>query len=66
MWDLDILEFAGGLHDPFTAPVMCDAKQVCFSMVNGIVLIENGQFTNIDIRALVARQNTIAANLMAR
>ncbi len=66
MWDLDTLEFAGGLHDPYTAPVMCDAKQVSFSMVNGNVLIENGQFTNIDVRALVARQNTIAANLMAR
>jgi len=66
MWDLDTLEFAGGLHDPFTAPVMCDAKQVSLNMVNGRVLIENGQFTNIDVRALVARQNTIATNLMAR
>jgi hypothetical protein len=45
---------------------MCDAKQVSFNMVNGRVLIENGQFTNIDARALVARQNTIATNLMAR
>lgn len=66
MWDLDTLEFAGGLHDPFTAPVMCDAKQVSFSMVNGKVLIENGQFTNIDVPALVARQNTVATKLMAR
>ncbi|MCX6087142.1 MAG: 8-oxoguanine deaminase [Caldiserica bacterium] len=66
MWDLDTLEFAGGLHDPFTAPVMCDAKQVSLNMVNGKVLIENGQFTNIDVRALVARQNTIAEHLMAR
>jgi len=66
MWDLDTLEFAGGLHDPFTAPVMCDAKQVSLNMVNGRVLIENGQFTNIDVRALVARQNAIAAHLMAR
>ncbi|MGB9666783.1 MAG: 8-oxoguanine deaminase [Candidatus Cryosericum sp.] len=66
MWDLDTLEFAGGLHDPFTAPVMCDAKQVSFSMVNGKVLIENGEFTNIDIPDLVRKQNTIAARLMAR
>lgn len=66
MWDLDTLEFAGGLHDPFTAPVLCDAKQVSLNMVNGRVLIENGQFTNIDVRALVARQNAIAAHLMAR
>jgi cytosine/adenosine deaminase-related metal-dependent hydrolase len=66
MWDLDTLEFAGGLHDPFTAPVMCDAKQVSLNMVNGKILIENGQFTNIDVRALAARQNTIAEHLMAR
>lgn len=66
MWDLDTLEFAGGLHDPFTAPVMCDAKQVSLNMVNGKVLIEDSQFTNIDVRALVARQNMIAAHLMAR
>jgi cytosine/adenosine deaminase-related metal-dependent hydrolase len=66
MWNLDTLEFAGGLHDPFTAPVMCDAKQVSFSMVNGKILIENDQFTSIDVRALAARQNAIAAHLMAR
>ena len=66
MWDLDTLEFAGGLHDPFTAPVMCDAKQVRFNMVNGKVIIENGLFTNIDVQALVARQNTIAGHIMAR
>jgi hypothetical protein len=45
---------------------MCDAKQVSFNMVNGKVLIENGQFTNIDIQALVRKQNAIAARLMAR
>ena len=66
MWDLDTLEFAGGLHDPFAAPVMCDAKQVSFNMVNGKVLIENGLFTNIDVQALVRKQNAIAARLMAR
>lgn len=66
MWDLDTLEFAGGLHDPFTAPVMCDAKQVSFSMVNGKILIENGEFTDIDIPDLVRKQNKIAARLMAR
>ncbi|MCE5192866.1 MAG: 8-oxoguanine deaminase [Candidatus Cryosericum sp.] len=66
MWDLDTLEFAGGLHDPLTAPIMCDAKQVSFNMVNGKVLIENGDFTTIDIQTLVDKQNTIAARLMAR
>jgi len=66
MWDLDTLEFAGGLHDPFTAPVMCDAKQVDFNMVNGKVLIEHGQFTNIDLGALIRKQNAIAAHLMER
>jgi 8-oxoguanine deaminase len=65
MWNLDTLEFAGGLHDPYTVPVLCDAKQVDMSMVNGRVLIEDGQFVSIDIPALVSRQNTTAARLMA-
>lgn len=64
MWNLDTLEFAGGLHDPFTAPVLCDAKQVDFSMINGKILIEHGQFTSIDIPALIRKQNAIAARLM--
>ena len=66
MWNLDTIEFAGGLHDPFTAPVMCDAKQVDFSMVNGQVVIEHGNFTNVDIPELIARQNSIASALMMR
>jgi len=65
-WNLDTLEFAGGLHDPYTVPVLCDAKQVDMSMVNGRVLIEDGQFVSIDVPALVSRQNAIAAGLMAR
>jgi hypothetical protein len=36
------------------------------SMVNGRVLIEDGQFVSMDIPELVFRQNTIAARLMAR
>ena len=66
MWNLDTLEFAGGLHDPYTAPVLCDAKQVDMSMVNGKVLIEGGQFIGVDVESLVSKQNAIAADLMAR
>jgi 8-oxoguanine deaminase len=66
MWSLDTLEFAGGLHDPFTVPVLCDAKQVDMSMVNGRVLIDDGQFVSMDIPELVSRQNATAARLMAR
>jgi cytosine/adenosine deaminase-related metal-dependent hydrolase len=66
MWNLDTLEFAGGLHDPYTAPVLCDAKQVDMSMVNGRVLIDNGQFVTVDIEPLISKQNAIAVDLMAR
>ncbi len=65
MWNLDTLEFAGGLHDPFTAPVLCDAKQVDMSMVNGKVLIEDGRFVSMNIPELVSKQNATGARLMA-
>jgi cytosine/adenosine deaminase-related metal-dependent hydrolase len=66
MWDLDTLEFAGSLHDPFTAPVLCDAKQVSMNMINGRIIIENGQFVSVDVPELISRQNATAARLMAR
>ncbi|MGC8757132.1 MAG: 8-oxoguanine deaminase [Caldisericaceae bacterium] len=61
---LDRLEFAGGLSDPVAALVFCDAKQVDFSMINGNTVIENGEFTNIDIAKYTDKQNQIAKKLL--
>lgn len=59
------IEFAGGLHDPVGSLVFCDAKNVDFSMINGKTLIENGNFTEIDVERIVKKQNEIAKDLIS-
>ncbi len=61
---LDRLEFAGGLSDPVASLVLCDAKAVDFSMINGDVLIEDGHFTKLDEKAIVQEQNRISKKLL--
>ena len=68
MFDLDILEFAGGLLDPTTAIVFCDAPKVNFSMVNGKVLIQDGKLVDdrLPLCDLVKRHNEISAKLLGK
>lgn len=61
----DRLEFAGGLSDPVACLVFCDAKQVDFSMINGVVVIEDGHFVNIDEEKYIAKQNEISKKLLS-
>lgn len=64
MFDLDKIGFAGGLDDPVAATVMCDAKQVSFSMINGNVIVENGKLIVNDIFQLIEAQNRISKKLI--
>jgi cytosine/adenosine deaminase-related metal-dependent hydrolase len=63
---LDRLSFAGGLHDPVAALVLCDAGDVDLSIVNGRVRVQDGQLVGVDVPALVERQNRRAADLVRR
>jgi len=64
MFDLNKIGFAGGLDDPVSAIVMCDAKQVDFSMINGNVIVENEKLTVNDVAQLVETQNRISKKLI--
>jgi 8-oxoguanine deaminase len=64
--DLDRLPFAGGLHDPIAALVLCDAGYVDLNIVNGRIRVQEGQLVDVDLPGLVQRQNELAANLVRR
>ena len=64
--NLQRLPFAGGLHDPLAALVLCASGQVDLSMVNGKVLVEDGKLVGMDLAALIDRQNRTAAALVQR
>lgn len=62
---LNRLEFAGALKDPINSIVFCDSKNVDFSMINGKIIIENGNFTNIDPEYFIDKQgNQISKRLI--
>jgi cytosine/adenosine deaminase-related metal-dependent hydrolase len=64
--DLRRLSFAGGLHDPVAALVLCESGQVDLSIINGRIRVANGQVVGLDLPHLIRRQNDRAAALVRR
>jgi 8-oxoguanine deaminase len=60
------LAMSGGLHDPLAGLVLCETGRVALSIVNGRVLVSDGQLVGVDLRALIDRQNKLAEALLAR
>jgi len=61
---LQRLEFAGALHDPMAALVFCAPQKVDLSIINGRVVVEDGQLRTLDLMPVIERHNRIAAKLM--
>lgn len=63
-FDLRGLETAGALHDPVAALVFCAPQRVAWSIINGRVIVREGRLSTVDSRALAARHNKLAADLV--
>lgn len=61
--NLNRLDFAGGLHDPVAAAVLCHPVKVDTSVVGGKVVIENQRLTTLEIETLIEKHNLAAARL---
>mgnify|MGYP000187056441 CR=1 FL=1 len=61
---LERLDFAGALHDPLAALVFCTPQRVDLSVINGRVVVEDGQLLTVDLGPLVERHNRIARELV--
>jgi cytosine/adenosine deaminase-related metal-dependent hydrolase len=62
---LNRLDYAGALHDPLAAIVFCSPQQVDLSIINGQVVVDQGQLTTVDMGPVVERHNRIAHKLVA-
>lgn len=61
--DLHRVEFAGALHDPVAALVMCAPVTVDHSWVAGKPLVVDGRVEGVDLEQLVSRHNQLAGDL---
>ena len=64
LFDLRTLGFAGGaVHDPVAALLLCAPAQAAYTIVNGQVVVRQGQLATVDLGPLLERHNRLARQL---
>jgi 8-oxoguanine deaminase len=64
LFDLRTLSFAGGaVHDPVGSLLMCASAQAAYTIVNGKVVVREGQLATVDITVLIEKHNKLALAL---
>lgn len=60
----DTLAMAGGaIHDPVGALMLCASQNADYTVVNGRVVVREGQLTTVDLGPLIERHNQLAMQL---
>jgi cytosine/adenosine deaminase-related metal-dependent hydrolase len=62
---LDEVGLAGADHDPLAALLFCSVPRVRHSVINGRVVVRDGELTTLEAPRLVERQRRLARQLLA-
>ncbi|RYY95388.1 MAG: 8-oxoguanine deaminase [Comamonadaceae bacterium] len=64
LFDVRTLGFAGGaVHDPVASLLLCASAQAAWTVVNGRVVVREGQLATVDLGPLIERHNRLAVDL---
>jgi cytosine/adenosine deaminase-related metal-dependent hydrolase len=63
---VDDLGHAGALSDPAAAILTCVPTQVWLSVINGRIVVENGQFLPFELTPVIEAHNRISRDMMIR
>jgi hypothetical protein len=59
------LGFAGSaVHDPVASLLLCASTQAAYTVVNGKVVVREGQLATVDLGPLVEHHNRLAIELV--
>ncbi len=61
--DLNTVDFAGALHDPVAAMVFCAPQKARHTVINGRVVVRDGQCVTVDLPVVVEEHNRHALRL---
>jgi 8-oxoguanine deaminase len=65
--NMNSLSLAGGaVHDPLAALLLCHVAGVDLSVINGRVIVQAGKLLTVDLDALIARHNQLAAEFVPK
>jgi cytosine/adenosine deaminase-related metal-dependent hydrolase len=62
--NLNRVEYAGAMHDPLAATLFCAPRGVDFSMIDGCIIIQDGQLLTIDLPHVIEKHNGISKKLI--
>ncbi|MEM9630047.1 MAG: 8-oxoguanine deaminase [Pseudomonadota bacterium] len=63
--DLNTLQFAGGLHDPVAAVVFCAPQAARTTVINGRMIVEDGQIVTMEMGPIIEEHNRHSLALAA-
>lgn len=61
--DLNTIGYAGALHDPVAAVLFCAPQPARTTVINGRVVVKDGEIVTMDMAPVVATHNRLAAKL---
>ncbi len=61
--DLNTVDYAGALNDPVAATVFCAPQKARYTVINGRVVVENGQVTTVDMDPVIEAHNRFSREL---
>jgi len=64
--DLNVLDFAGALHDPVSALLFCASVKSAYTVVGGKFVVKDGQLTTLDLQKLITKHNTASKRLLEK
>lgn len=62
--DLNTVDFAGALHDPVAATVFCAPQKARHTIINGRVIVQDGQCVTVDLAKIVEEHNRHSRELV--
>lgn len=63
-FDLNRPAYAGAQHDPAAAIIFCAPQPVDLSVINGRIIVEDGELRPLDLNPIITRHNQISRKLI--
>ncbi|MDX1689091.1 MAG: 8-oxoguanine deaminase [Candidatus Promineifilaceae bacterium] len=63
-FDLNTLPYAGANHSPLDALLLCAPQNVDLSIINGEIVVEDGELRTVDLLPLLEKHNAISRRLI--
>jgi 8-oxoguanine deaminase len=63
--DLNTVDYAGALNDPVAATLFCAPQKARYTVIDGRVVVENGEVTTVEMAPVVEAHNRFSRELVA-